>query len=72
LTSGVEVGPEQETVSAGLPRRNLIGRNQIVLSNDAFENARGPREQVGFHVGPPICQRLSASLDLWLAQEIIS
>jgi hypothetical protein len=52
-SSGVEVGPEQETVSDVLPRRNLIGGKHIVLSNDAFGNAPGPREQVGFHVGPP-------------------
>ena len=36
----------QETVSAVLPSRDLIGQKHFVLSNDAFENAHGPRERM--------------------------
>jgi hypothetical protein len=63
-------GSEQETVPAILPRRTLIGRNNFVLSNDAFEKCSRSRTngQDFTWLGQSV-SGLSASLDLWLAQE---
>lgn len=54
--------------SAAFPRYALIGQKNFTLSNVATKHALVHGNGLEFHVPR---QSVSASLDLWLAQEII-
>lgn len=58
----VEVDPHAEKRFGRLSEMQADWLESLPASNDAFENAHGPRERIELHVASPICQRASAQV----------